>query len=572
MSLSRIIGIDFGTNKTLVARWDEEVSRPVLVRLRPAHGDDMPSVVHVDAEGRFTFGDEAEQEGAIDPDGCKRAFKRDLGINAAPYLLHTHELTARDLSREYLRWIKDLVEQDSLHGAVEHAVITVPTSWLPGARAELKQAATEAGFKSLDLLDEPVAAGTAFLSSRRDLWSEGTLLVFDWGAGTLDLAVLTLKDGQPQVIPDLVGGKPGLGGEDVDAHLAQSVNKRLVQLGKTKLDRRSPLEIENVRRKVNEWKIRHATRPDASWQMTGLSDAPAESDLKWTSEEIATRIQDKIKEAVDTCEELLNRAKAKGVTPAGILLVGGSSQFSALRVSLEERFPEMKLLPWDQRISAVALGAVLCAVGQRGYGAITPATASVSPPPATPHQATPPNTPNPFQSGVPPLVAKLQSAIFPGTAIEPPIAPKPPEPTESIEVSLRKKGLSIHNETIKLYDHDICHFEELTELCANMPIEVETLCDDIQDYDIELLTRLSRIRKLEIYEGGELTDEALLSIARMRSLEVLDMGLCKSDNFTMTGWRSLVKLRNLKELTLPSDIDGLDEFLEQRIPGLSVYT
>ncbi|HEV7403136.1 MAG TPA: Hsp70 family protein, partial [Chthoniobacteraceae bacterium] len=212
MSNTRTIGIDFGTHKTLVARWDEENRRPALIRLRPASGDDMPSVVHVDTGGTLTFGEEAEQLGAHDAEGCQRAFKRDLGINAAPYLLHAHEYSARDLAREYLRWIKALVEEESLHGPVDYAVITVPASWLPAARAELRQAAADAGFTSIELLDEPVAAGLAFLQSRRDLWAEGALLIFDWGAGTLDLAVLTLADGRPQSMPDLVGGKPGLGG------------------------------------------------------------------------------------------------------------------------------------------------------------------------------------------------------------------------------------------------------------------------------------------------------------------------------------------------------------------------
>ncbi|HEV7403137.1 MAG TPA: WG repeat-containing protein [Chthoniobacteraceae bacterium] len=378
MPHSRIIGIDFGTHKTLVARWDEENRRPTLIRLRPASGDDMPSAVHVDAGGTLTFGEEAEQLGSRDAEGYQRAFKRDLGIHAAPYLLHTHEYSARDLSREYLRWIKALVEEESLHGPVDHAVITVPASWLPAARTELQQAAADAGFASVELLDEPVAAGMAFLKSRRDLWSEGALLVFDWGAGTLDLAVLTLADGRPQGIPDLVGGKPGLGGEDIDRHLLQSVNKRLVQLGLAKLERRAPDEIEHVRRKVTEWKLRHAAKPGAIWPLTGLPDVSPEAGLKWTSEEIGERIGDKIKEAVDACAELLERAKAKGVVPTGALLVGGSSQFPALKAALEERFPGMKLLPWDQRISAVALGAAW------------QAAANFAPPPAVPVVVPPP--------------------------------------------------------------------------------------------------------------------------------------------------------------------------------------
>ncbi len=368
---SNTIGIDFGTHKTLVARWDESISRPVLVRLRPAHGDDMPSSVHVGRDGKFSFGDEADRLGLLDPDGYQRAFKRDLANDDAPYLLHSHEFTAADLCREYLCWIKNIVETECLHDTVEHAVFTVPASWLAGAREALRKAATDAGFASLELVDEPVAAGMAFLHSRRDLWSEGALMVFDWGAGTLDLAVLTLENGQPRAIPDLIGGKPGLGGEDIDRHLVQSVNKRLVQLKLPKLERRPPEDLENVRRAVTEWKIRHSAKPDAVWQLPPtFADFTDTVDMQWTSHEVAERIDEKIKEAIDVASRLLQRAEEKKLTPQGILLVGGSSQFASLKLMLESRFPESKIFTWDQRISAVAIGATYSACGAMASSAM----------------------------------------------------------------------------------------------------------------------------------------------------------------------------------------------------------
>ncbi len=366
------IGIDFGTHKTLVARWDESISRPVLVRLRPAHGDDMPSSVHVDRDGKMSFGDEADRLGALDPDGYQRAFKRDLGIDAAPYLLHTHEFTAADLSREYLRWIKNIVETECLHDTIGHAVFTVPATWLPGAREALRKTATDAGFASLDLVDEPVAAGMAFLHSRRDLWPEGALMVFDWGAGTLDLAVLTLENGQPRAIPDLIDGKSNLGGEDIDRHLVQSVNKRLIQLGLTKLERRPPEDLEQVRRSVTEWKVRHSAKPDEVWQLPAFAGSTDAAEMKWTSAEVAERIEEKIKEAIDFSGKMLERAVEKRFIPKGLLLVGGSSQFPKVKLMFESRFPDLKIFTWDQRISAVAIGAAYEASGAESVEADNP--------------------------------------------------------------------------------------------------------------------------------------------------------------------------------------------------------
>lgn len=363
MSSANVIGIDFGTNKTLVARWDSVRSIPVEVRLRPASGDEMPTTVHIGVDGTFSFGEEADRLGATDAAGYVRAFKRNLGLKVPPYRPHSHERSAGDLTREYLRSIKELVERESLHGPIEHAVIAVPVTFSPSARNELEAAAAEAGFTSLELLDEPAAAGLAFMKDRPELRPDGNLLVFDWGAGTLDLAVLRLTDGHPEVIPDLVDGDSKLGGLDIDRHLLKNVKERLSRSNLPKWESRAPEEIEYAWRKVNEWKISLAAKPNGTWRMSGLPHATEERALTWTSEELQVRINEKINEAVVLCRRLIEKAATKDIVPTKILLVGGSSQFPALAKMLQENFRESPPLVWEHRITAVARGAAWHAAG-----------------------------------------------------------------------------------------------------------------------------------------------------------------------------------------------------------------
>ena len=363
MPAANIIGIDFGTHKTLVARWDSGLQAPVLVRLSPIHGDDMPSSVHVSADGRMSFGHEADELSVTDFDGYKQAFKHDIANSPVPYFLHSHEFTARDLTREYLRWIKTQVETESLHSPVDHAVVTVPASWLPSAREALLAALAQVPFPSVELLDQPVAAAVALLRSRRDLWAAGPLLVFDWGASSLELAVLTLNGSQLQVSPNLVAHDASLGGESIDLHLMQAVNRRLVQLGLTKLDDRTSTEKERTRRIVKNWKLRHSRRANEVWKVDCLEGIGADSDLTWTSEQIQALVEVKITEAADACSALLEKAKSKGLTPAGILLIGASSQFPSLPKILKSRLPDVPVLLWDQRMAAAALGATWHAGG-----------------------------------------------------------------------------------------------------------------------------------------------------------------------------------------------------------------
>lgn len=263
----------------------------------------------------------------------------------------------------------------TLHGPVDHAVITLPAGWHNASREDLLQAAKEAGFASVDLLEEPVAAGIAFMRSRHELWPEGAMLVLDWGAGTLDLAVLTTKDGQPRVVADLVAGEEGLGGEDLDSHLLRLVDQRLLQLKLSGLRRRKQEETEAVRRRVIEWKITHSGKPGAVWSMHDcLTEVPADADLSWTSETIAEHLQEKLKLAADACERLLEKARAKAISPTGLLLIGGSSQFPAFRAMLEKRFPDLTLLKWERRLTAVAEGATWHAAARMGQ---TETTASL---------------------------------------------------------------------------------------------------------------------------------------------------------------------------------------------------
>jgi molecular chaperone DnaK (HSP70) len=363
MSTDRVIGIDFGTVKTLVARWDAGRNQPAMIRLNADRSDELSTVLHVSETGRLSFGDDAEEAALGDGGGYLRAFKRDLGFDCAPYRLHSHEYTARAATREFLCHIKDQLEKDALHGKVEHAVLGVPAAFLPEARTELLGAASDAGFGPVTLLDEPVAAGLGFFRTRPDLWPSGGILVFDWGGGSLNLAVLNLRDSQPEVIPDLVRGHLDLGGEELDRLLLQNINQRLGQLNLTKLERRTPLEIEGVRRTVVRWKIRHGAQPEATWRLHCLADAPANAPLIWKSEDLAQCIEDKMKAVVDACAQMVTQAGKRHVTLAGILLSGGSSQLPALKPMLTERFPDLKLLTWDQRLTAVALGAAWQAAG-----------------------------------------------------------------------------------------------------------------------------------------------------------------------------------------------------------------
>ena len=111
--MANTIGIDFGTTKTMVSYFNSATGRVELVRLGHDR-DSIPTTVHVDENGEFLFGEDADRQFEKDPEGYCRAFKLHLGEND-PMLLRSEE-TAESLAARFLRCIREECEKSVFHG------------------------------------------------------------------------------------------------------------------------------------------------------------------------------------------------------------------------------------------------------------------------------------------------------------------------------------------------------------------------------------------------------------------------------------------------------------------------
>lgn len=103
-----------------------------------------------------------------------------------------------------------------LHKNVNKAVITVPAYFNDAQRQATLDSAKIAGLDVLKIINEPTAAALAYgLGSKK--WktsSGGNVIMYDLGAGTLDVALMNISDGVFRTLA--VGGNTHLGGEDID--------------------------------------------------------------------------------------------------------------------------------------------------------------------------------------------------------------------------------------------------------------------------------------------------------------------------------------------------------------------
>jgi|APGre2960657444_1045066.scaffolds.fasta_scaffold00379_17 molecular chaperone DnaK (HSP70) len=134
----------------------------------------------------------------------------------------TPEAVAATLLRQLKRAAERARPVASLLGfSFGSATVSVPVAFDRRQRAATLAAGRAAGFRLVRLLEEPVAAAVAY--GLHDSGGERTVVVYDMGGGTLDVAVLRLERASRTFLVMATAGDPHLGGEDFDRALAVRV-------------------------------------------------------------------------------------------------------------------------------------------------------------------------------------------------------------------------------------------------------------------------------------------------------------------------------------------------------------
>ena len=145
-----------------------------------------------------------------------------------------------EASARYLAHLRDAwnhtmaAGNDELRFERQEIVLTVPASFDEEARELTVQAARDAGFQKLTLLEEPLAAFYAWIvahrrSLKRHLKDGHLVLICDVGGGTTDFSLIRVRivDGEVKFERTAIGEHLLLGGDNVDLALAKRVEEKL---------------------------------------------------------------------------------------------------------------------------------------------------------------------------------------------------------------------------------------------------------------------------------------------------------------------------------------------------------
>ena len=220
--MSFVVGIDLGTTFTGVAVARVGGSGAMVSLGRRQHV--MPSVVWLGpGSNDVAVGDSAVRRMANDPANVVSLFKRDVG-SETPWRVGGRDVTIDELIGLVLEHA--LAKAESEHGgSAERIALTFPASWGPLRQSVLVAGAEAAGIVEPLLVTEPEAAA-AFYASERPVPDGALVAVFDFGGGTLDIAVVHRVSGGFELLGNPTGDDE-LGGSNIDELLFEHVLAQL---------------------------------------------------------------------------------------------------------------------------------------------------------------------------------------------------------------------------------------------------------------------------------------------------------------------------------------------------------
>ncbi|GAA2374998.1 Hsp70 family protein [Dactylosporangium salmoneum] len=421
------IGVDLGTSNTVaVVRHPDGRTRPLLVDGAPI----MPSGVYVDEQGRLHVGRDAYRMAGLDPSRFEPNPKR--RIDEPTVLLGDREIATVDLLAAILAAVARAAVEAV--GFLPTAVLTYPAAWGARRRDALAEAARRAGWPPVRLVPEPVAAARYFADVlRRPVPVGAALAVFDFGGGTLDIAVVRNDNGRFSVVGS--GGVEDLGGLDVDAAIIEHLGNVIAQTSPDAWAQlRNPSNTTQRRDRRLFWDdVRGAKEMLSRTTVAPITVPGRDQALHVTREELERVTEPLIRQAVWETGKVIKAAGLRADQLAGLFLVGGSS-----RLPLAAR-----LLHADLGIAPTVLEQPELPVAEGALAEIVPVAAGYqtesipAAPPTAPFSAVPVSPVSGGFGGTPvsappgyPMTAG--QAIPPGQISSPPVSAAPlPSPVPS---------------------------------------------------------------------------------------------------------------------------------------------
>ena len=365
-------GIDLGTTNSAICRMEKGV--PVVIKT-DVQKDIMPSCIYVNKKGSIKAGDWAYNTMKQDKRRATKSwhkgasntyveFKRTMATDTQYQCSNLNKnFSSEELSAEVLKTLKSFVTDE----AFSSVVITVPAKFTVNQKTATIEAAKMAGFKHCELLQEPIAASMAYGVSTDE--KDGLWMVFDFGGGTFDAALLKVEDGIMQVFD--TEGDNYLGGKNLDYAIVDTILLPYLQENYAVKGYLQDAEKKEVLRDAMKTYAEDAKNQlsfkDHEDIISNLGELgededgeEIELDLTLTQAQVFDVFRPYFQKAVDICKNLIQRNNLTSSQITKLILVGGPTHCPLIRQMLKEQVTPNVDTSIDP-MTAVATGAALYA-------------------------------------------------------------------------------------------------------------------------------------------------------------------------------------------------------------------
>ena len=336
------VGIDLGTSNSLIA---ESINKKVTF-FKSDKSELIPSVVY-ESKKKLLVGATKEYQSI-------KSIKRLMGLSSQeisslnfnninldlsddlPYvIINDQKKSAVELSSVILSHLCDIAKKNK-DSSVESAVITVPAYFNDIQRQATKLAAEMANINVLRLISEPTAAAIAY---GIDDTNEGNFVVYDFGGGTFDVSVLSIKKGVYKVLS--TKGDTHLGGDDID----NLISKHLIKNFK-KAENLSSEELLSISNDIKHQLYDNDVATNVRY------------DISITLKDVNQIISSLIDRTIDIFDEAITDSSLSREDIKNIILVGGSSRLRIIKDKIKEKYT-IPILDHLNPDTVVATGAAI---------------------------------------------------------------------------------------------------------------------------------------------------------------------------------------------------------------------
>ncbi len=359
--VEKIIGIDLGTSNSSAAVM--EGGNPVIIPSAEGTtivgGKAFPSYVAFTKDGQVLVGEPARRQAAVNPEGTVFAAKRKMGTDYK-YHIYGKTYTPEQISAYILQKIKKDTES-FLGQPIKKAVITVPAYFNDNQRQATKDAGTIAGIEVVRLINEPTAASFAYGLDK--LEKELKILVFDFGAGTLDVTIMDMMAGVFKVLS--THGDTQLGGTDMDEVLVRYIVDEFKKDSGIDLSK-DRMAMQRLREAAEKAKIELSSTVETEINLpfiTADQSGPKHLQMKIRRAKLEELVEPIINRCKDPVRKAIEDAKLKASDINKVILVGGPTRMPAVQKFVEDVTgikPERGVDPMEcVSIGAAIQGAIL---------------------------------------------------------------------------------------------------------------------------------------------------------------------------------------------------------------------